>query len=113
MLHKILFSTILSCFIAKNSNCQSTDGVAQKKFEDTLKVIEEFLLGINPDPQLKRIAAADFLWTITKIPYEGRVSFLGKETPSARFYNKCKDWYIVNKLNLVWDERQNKIILKE
>jgi hypothetical protein len=110
---KAFLSTIVGCLFCFNANSQSIDSIAYKKIEDTLKVIENFLGDVNSDPQLKRIAAVTFLLEISKIPYEGQVTFIGTEFPAKSFYTKCNDWFIANKRKLVWDVNQNKVVMKE
>jgi hypothetical protein len=113
MQRKTFSSIIIGSFFCLNLSSQGIDSIACKKVEDTLKVVEFFLDDINSDPQLKRITAIAFLLELSKIPYEGGVTFIGTEFPARSFYTKCKDWYIVNKRKLVWDVKENKVIVRD
>ena len=99
-------------FIILDANSQSIDSIACKKVEDTLRIIEKYIIDPHSDPQLRRIAAANFLVEISDIPYEGGVSFLGAESPKKSFYLKCVEWFICNKSKVRWDENEKKIIFK-
>ena len=113
MMSSRFFLIVVSCFFFTRVNSQNIDSIAYKKVEDTLKVIEKFLDDANSDPQLKRVSAIAFLLKISKIPYEGKVTFIGTEFPSKGFYTKCKDWFVANKGKLMWDVKQNKIVMRE
>jgi hypothetical protein len=113
IIRKAFLLSILVCVLSLKVSSQSIDSIACSKVEDTLRLIENLLIDVNSDPHLKRIDAIAFLCSISKIPYEGCVTFIGTEFPAKSFFIKCKEWYFVNRKKLAWDETQNQVVIRE
>jgi len=90
---------------------QTVDVLACQKFEDTLNILKKYFENHNSDPHLFRLDAIDFLIKITEIPYEGRITFVGREFPEESFFDKCKSWLQKNRVKLKYDKTQNKILI--
>jgi hypothetical protein len=112
-LYKLLLLAAIFVCVHVKAISQPIDSIACKKVEDTLRILEKLLDDVNSDSNYNRAHAVDFFLEISKLPYEGRVTFFGAEFPSKKFYLKCREWYLANKRKLIWDANKNKIFLKE
>ncbi len=80
-------------------------------FEKHLSVIEKFHNEKDVDGN-EIEEAREFLEEITKIESEAEYGFTGAYPPTELDLKKWKEWYSRNKDNLIWDEKNQNIKLK-
>ncbi|MBL7743691.1 MAG: hypothetical protein JNN00_09495 [Chitinophagaceae bacterium] len=88
---------------------QKVDTVACRIVEENLKIVERFLSGVS-DSSEKRLKSFKFLMDLTGITSESDIDTFGQIFPTERDYILWKRWYLRNKFNLFWDDK-NKVLL--
>ena len=99
-------------FISNYTKAQCVDSIACKLYEKNLKIVKDVIDNINSDPHLERLEAISFLIELTSIPYDGKVTFIGREFPSKKFHQKCLEWYKINQKRIFFDANLKRVTLK-
>lgn len=107
----ILFFFVLIIGKSNIVNSQTIDTTAIRIVESSLMSVEKYLRNSKEDSSRLMGRAIWFLTEVTGIPSRSDGNFLGQFSPTWLDYYNWKNWIVLNKKFLFWDNEKKIIVI--